>query len=248
MARQPLFELEPAPRAQRQTVDAADSIVASEKDVLERLRALNADRSVHGILVQLPLPRSLDPHRITDHLDPAKDVDGLNALNLGRLMQGQGVLRPCTPSGILRLLDEHRIGLRGKHAVVVGRSEIVGKPMALMLIERDATVTVCHSRTRDFSEQCRRADILIAAMGQPELIKANMVRDGVVVIDVGINRIDDPHQKTGYRVVGDVDYAHVALKCSAITPVPGGVGPMTIAMLLTNTVQSARNTLAFTAA
>ncbi len=205
----------------------------NEREVLDRLSALNADVSIHGILVQLPLPAGLDPHRITDHLDPEKDVDGLHALSLGRLMQGQGILRPCTPSGILRLLDEYGVGLRGKHAVVIGRSEIVGKPLALMLVERDATVTVCHSKTKDLGAVTRMADVVVVAAGRPHLLRADMVRNGAVVIDVGVNRLENG------RLAGDVAYDEVAAVAGHITPVPGGVGPMTVAMLIENCVKAA---------
>jgi methylenetetrahydrofolate dehydrogenase (NADP+)/methenyltetrahydrofolate cyclohydrolase len=206
---------------------------ASERDVLDRLNELNADRSVHGILVQLPLPAGLDPHRITDHIDPAKDVDGLHPLNLGRLMQGEGVLRPCTPSGILRLLDDYGVALRGRHAAVVGRSEIVGKPIALMLIERDATVSVCHSKTVDLAAITRAADVVVVAAGRPHLLKAAMVKPGAAIVDVGVNRLENG------RLAGDVAFDEVAAVAGHITPVPGGVGPMTVAMLIENCIKAA---------
>ena len=205
--------------------------------VISCLRRLNADSSVHGILVQLPLPDGLDAHAIAGHIDPDKDVDGLHVLNLGRLLQGTAYFRPCTPLGILRLLDDYGIGLRGKHAVVVGRSEIVGKPMALMLIERDATVTVCHSKTLDLGAVTRTADVIVMAAGRPHLLTGDMVKDGAVVIDVGINRLADG------RLAGDVAYDEVAHKASHITPVPGGVGPMTVAMLIENSVRAAERSI-----
>ena len=206
---------------------------ASEHEVLRRLDELNEDPRVHGVLVQLPLPAGLDPHLLAGHVSPDKDVDGLHAVNLGRLLQGQGVLRPCTPSGILRLLDEYGVALEGQHAVVVGRSEIVGKPMALMLIERNATVTVCHSRTRDLGAMTRLADLVVISAGRPHLLKADMVKRGAIVVDVGVNRLPDG------RLTGDADFDDIAATASHITPVPGGVGPMTVAMLIQNCVAAA---------
>jgi methylenetetrahydrofolate dehydrogenase (NADP+) / methenyltetrahydrofolate cyclohydrolase len=206
---------------------------ATEADVLQRIAGLNADASVHGILVQLPLPAGIRPHRIADHIVPHKDVDGLHALNFGRLLQGEEGFRPCTPAGIVRLLDEYGIEPRGKHVVIVGRSEIVGKPIALLLLERDATVTVCHSRTPDLGAMTRLADIVVVAVGRPHLLKADMVRPGAIVIDVGVNRLPDG------GLAGDADYAAIAPGAAYITPVPGGVGPMTVAMLIQNTVMAA---------
>ncbi|RPI47515.1 MAG: bifunctional methylenetetrahydrofolate dehydrogenase/methenyltetrahydrofolate cyclohydrolase FolD [Betaproteobacteria bacterium] len=206
---------------------------AREQDVVERLSVLNADRAVHGILVQLPLPRGIDAHRVAGHVDPEKDVDGLHAMNLGRLLQGQAIFRPCTPAGILRLLDHHEIQLQGRHAVVVGRSEIVGKPMALLLIERDATVTVCHSKTPDLGAMTRLADLVVVAVGRTHLLKADMVKAGAVVVDVGVNRLEDG------RLAGDAAFDELLPRVSHITPVPGGVGPMTVAMLIENTVKAA---------
>jgi methylenetetrahydrofolate dehydrogenase (NADP+)/methenyltetrahydrofolate cyclohydrolase len=198
-------------------------------DVLRLLAKLNADPSIHGILVQLPLPSHIDENTVINAIDPEKDADGLSPVNLGRLMSGHGVLKPCTPFGILKLLSYSDIRTEGKHAVVVGRSILVGRPIAAMLSGKglDATVTVCHSKTRDLAFVTRQADILIAAIGRPELITAGMVKEGA-------------SQPKGYRIVGDVKYEEVAPKCAAITPVPGGVGPMTITMLLYNTVLSAR--------
>jgi len=206
---------------------------ATESDVLQRVGALNADPSVHGILVQLPLPAAIRPHRIADHIAPHKDVDGLHALNFGRLLQGEEGFRPCTPAGIVRLLDEYKIDPRGKHVVVVGRSEIVGKPISLLLLERDATVTVCHSRTPDVGAVTRLADIVVVAVGRPHLLKADMVRPGAVVIDVGVNRLPDG------TLAGDADFEAIAPTAAYITPVPGGVGPMTVAMLIQNTIEAA---------
>jgi methylenetetrahydrofolate dehydrogenase (NADP+) / methenyltetrahydrofolate cyclohydrolase len=201
--------------------------------VLDCLDRLNADDAVHGVLVQLPLPAGMDPHAIAAHIAPTKDVDGLHACNLGRLVQGKAILPPCTPAGVLRLLDHYRIGLRGRHAVVIGRSEIVGKPMALLLIQHDATVTVCNSKTLDLARHTRSADVLVAAVGRVGLIKGDMVKAGAAVIDIGVNRMPDG------RLAGDVDAASVSAQAGHLTPVPGGVGPMTVAMLIENTVKAA---------
>lgn len=211
---------------------------ATEAQVLAQVEALNADASVHGILVQLPLPGGIRPHVVADHIAPAKDVDGLHAISLGRLLQNEPGFRPCTPAGILRLIDEYQIELRGKHLVVVGRSEIVGKPMALLGLERDATVTVCHSRTPDLALVTRAADIVVVAVGRPHLLKGDMVRSGVAVLDVGVNRLP-----TG-KLAGDADFDAIAPKAAYITPVPGGVGPMTVAMLIENAVIAAEKLLA----
>jgi methylenetetrahydrofolate dehydrogenase (NADP+) / methenyltetrahydrofolate cyclohydrolase len=206
---------------------------ATEDELLNIIRKLNADQSIHGILVQLPVPKHIRPDKIIEAIDPRKDVDGFHPYNVGRLVAGHPLHSSCTPAGILELFDRSRIELSGKEAVVVGRSNIVGKPMALMLLARNATVTICHTRTRDLAEVTRRADILVAAAGRAQIIKGDMVKEGVVVIDVGTNRSD-----TG-KLVGDVDFAAVSLKASYITPVPGGVGPMTRAMLLKNTLHAA---------
>ncbi len=196
---------------------------------------LNADDSVHGILVQLPLPQHLDATPVLDAILPAKDVDGFHPENVGLMLQGRPRFLPCTPHGVMKMLRHEKIETAGKHAVVIGRSDIVGKPMAALLVQRgaDATVTICHSRTEDIAAICRQADILIAAVGIPEFVKGHMIKPGAVVIDVGINRVND-------KLVGDVDYAAAAEVAAAITPVPGGVGPMTIAMLLQNTLKAAR--------
>lgn len=215
----------------------------SEKELLAEIDLLNQDPSVDGILVQLPLPEQMNPHRITYHIHPDKDVDGFHPFNVGKMLIGEkdGFL-PCTPLGIRVLLERSKIETQGKHIVVLGRSNIVGKPAAALLMQNtpsgNATVTIAHSYTRNLKEITLLADILVAAIGKPHFITADMVKEGAVVIDVGTNKVDDPSAKKGYRIVGDVDFANVAPKCSFITPVPGGVGPMTIAMLLQNTLLS----------
>jgi methylenetetrahydrofolate dehydrogenase (NADP+)/methenyltetrahydrofolate cyclohydrolase len=201
--------------------------------VFARLAALNRDPAVHGILVQLPLPAGLDPHMIAAQLDPSKDVDGFHAVNLGRLLQGRAHFPPCTAAGAIRLLEDAGIALRGKHAVVVGRSEIAGKPLALLLIERDATVTICHSKTPDLALHTSAADVLAVAVGRAGLVDGRMVKPGAAVVDVGVNRT------AAGVLVGDVDQASVAARAGFLTPVPGGVGPMTVAMLMENTVRAA---------
>jgi methylenetetrahydrofolate dehydrogenase (NADP+)/methenyltetrahydrofolate cyclohydrolase len=215
----------------------------SEADLLATVDRLNADPEIHGILVQLPLPKHINSEKVLHRIDPAKDVDGFHPVNVGKLVTGdKTAFRPATPYGVQQMLLRSGIETRGAHAVIVGRSNIVGKPMANLLIQQgpggDATVTVCHSRTRDLPSVARSADILIAAIGKPEFVTADMVRPGAVVIDVGINRVEDASQPKGYRLTGDVAYGPVAEVASAITPVPGGVGPMTIAMLLQNTLQA----------
>jgi len=214
-----------------------------EADLLGIVDQLNADPAIHGILVQLPLPRHMNSEKVLHRIDPAKDVDGFHPMNVGKLVIGDPTaLRPCTPYGVQQMLIRSGIETRGAHAVIVGRSNIVGRPMANLLIQQgpggDATVTVCHSRTRDLPGVCRAADILIAAIGKAEFVTRDFVRPGAVVIDVGINRVDDPTRPKGYRLVGDVKYAECAELAAAITPVPGGVGPMTIAMLMMNTLQA----------
>jgi methylenetetrahydrofolate dehydrogenase (NADP+)/methenyltetrahydrofolate cyclohydrolase len=194
---------------------------------------LNNDAAVHGILVQLPLPKQIDPQAVIDAIDPAKDVDGFHISNVGLLGTGQKAMVPCTPLGCLMMLRDHHGSLAGLNAVVVGRSNIVGKPMAQLLLGDSCTVTIAHSRTKDLAEVCKRADILVAAVGRPEMITGEMVRPGATVIDVGINRVERDGKP---RLVGDVDYASAAAVAGAITPVPGGVGPMTIACLLANTL------------
>ncbi len=220
----------------------------SEQKLLDVIAALAVDQNVHGILVQLPLPPQIDPDTVLRAIPPEKDVDGFHPVNLGRLLHGQDCLVPCTPAGVQELLLRSGNDPSGKHVVVVGRSNIVGKPLAALLMQKregaNATVTVCHSRTRDLAEHTRRADILVAAMGSPKFVKAEMVGQGAVVIDVGVNRVEDPTAKRGYRLVGDVDFDAVSEVAAAITPVPGGVGPMTIAMLMKNTVKAAQWQLA----
>lgn len=205
----------------------------SEADLLARIRALNADASVHGILVQLPLPKHMDSHKVIETISPAKDVDGFHVASAGALMVGQPGFWPCTPYGCLKMLDSIGYDLKGKHAVVIGRSNIVGKPMAMMLLGRDATVTVCHSRTKDLKAMTLQADVVVAAVGKRDVLTADMVKPGAVVIDVGMNRNDEG------KLCGDVDFAGVREVAGWITPVPGGVGPMTRAMLLVNTIQAA---------
>jgi methylenetetrahydrofolate dehydrogenase (NADP+)/methenyltetrahydrofolate cyclohydrolase len=215
----------------------------SEEELLGIVDRLNADPRIHGILVQLPLPKHINSEKVLFRLSPLKDVDGFHPVNVGKLVTGdRTAFRPATPYGVQQMLVRSGIETKGAHAVIVGRSNIVGKPMANILIQQgpggDATVTVCHSRTRDLPAVTRSADILIAAIGKAEFVTADMVRPGVVVIDVGINRVEDASQPKGYRLVGDVAYGPVSDVASAITPVPGGVGPMTIAMLLRNTLQA----------
>ena len=213
----------------------------TQADLLALIARLNADPAVHGILVQLPLPRGLDEDAVLLAIDPAKDVDGFHPVSAGRLLLGQPTFLPCTPHGILVLLERSGIPVAGRHVVVVGRSNIVGKPLANLLLRRgvDATVTVCHTRTPDLGRFTRQADILVVAAGRPGTVGADMVREGAVVVDVGVNRVPDPSRPRGYRLVGDVDFDALLPKVSRITPVPGGVGPMTIAMLLANTIQAA---------
>ena len=213
----------------------------TQEELLARVAELNRDPQIHGILVQSPPPKQIDEAAIVRALDPAKDVDGFHPLNVAKLAMGDDSgFVPCTPLGCLRLLREAGVKLSGANVVVLGRSMIVGKPMALLLMNKgvDATVTVAHSRTRELAEVTGRADVLIAAIGQPEFVKAGHVREGAVVIDVGINRVDDATNPRGYKLVGDVAFEEVAAKARAITPVPGGVGPMTIAMLMSNTVKA----------
>ena len=206
---------------------------AKPADVLDKIRELNADPRVHGILVQLPLPRQFQVHEVLETISADKDVDGFHLLNLGALISGESTFPPCTPYGVMTMLDYYKIPLVGAHAVVVGRSNIVGKPQALMLLARDATVTICTSKTRDLAQYTRMADVLVVAVGRPQMITGDMVKPGATVVDVGINRTADG------RLVGDVDFEIVKPVAGHLTPVPGGVGPMTITMLLANTVRSA---------
>ncbi len=216
----------------------------TQAELLALIAKLNADARFNGILVQLPLPSQIDENTVLHAVRPEKDVDGIHPVNAGLLLQGTPVFAPCTPAGVQQMLLRSGYDAAGEHVVVVGRSNIVGKPMAALMASKgkgaNATVTQCHTGTRDLAHFTRQADILIAAMGVPEAIKGDMVRDGVVVIDVGTNRVDDPSKQSGYRLTGDVDFAAVSKKAEAISPVPGGVGPMTIAMLLVNTLKSAR--------
>jgi methylenetetrahydrofolate dehydrogenase (NADP+)/methenyltetrahydrofolate cyclohydrolase len=213
--------------------------------VVERM---NRDPRINGILVQLPLPKHLDESAVLLAINPDKDVDGFHPVNVGRMVTGQKAFLPCTPHGVVQLLIRNGVRLKGAEVVIVGRSNIVGKPLANMLIQKsetgDATVTVCHTRTKDLARHTRAADIVIAAAGRPNTITADMIREGAVVIDVGVNRIEDATKKAGFRLVGDVDFEAVKEKASLITPVPGGVGPMTITMLLYNTVESAERAAA----
>jgi len=217
----------------------------SENELVDLVESYNKHMDYHGILVQLPLPKHIDESRIIQSIDPAKDVDGFHPVNVGKIMIGMDTLFPCTPYGIIELLIRYGIKTSGKHVVVIGRSNIVGKPVANMLLQKkegaNAIVTVCHSAAQDISDFTKKADILIAAIGRANFVTANMVKEGAVVIDVGINRIEDPYSKKGYKVVGDVDFDSVEKKASFITPVPGGVGPMTIAMLLKNTFNAYTN-------
>ena len=216
----------------------------SQEELIALVRELNADSRFHGILVQLPLPAHIEEREVILSIDPDKDVDGMHPINGGRLLEGNPRFLPATPAGVQQMLVRTGNDPAGKHVVIVGRSNIVGKPLSVLLMQKapgaNATVTVCHTGTRDLAALTLQADIVVAAIGRPRALTADMVADGAVVIDVGINRVDDATRKSGYRLVGDVDYDAVAEKASAITPVPGGVGPMTIAMLLTNTLRAAR--------
>jgi methylenetetrahydrofolate dehydrogenase (NADP+) / methenyltetrahydrofolate cyclohydrolase len=214
----------------------------AEDEVLKCIRALNADERIHGILVQLPLPQHISGSNVVDAISADKDVDGFHFYNLGRLVAGHSTIPPCTPYGVMRLLEYENIPVRGQHAVIVGAGNIVGKPMAIMLLQKGATVTICNSKTRDLALHTRQADILVVAVGKPKLVGADMVKQGAVVIDVGINRLPDG------RLAGDVDFDGLLGKAGALTPVPGGVGPMTVTMLLINTIEAAERALARRAA
>jgi methylenetetrahydrofolate dehydrogenase (NADP+)/methenyltetrahydrofolate cyclohydrolase len=215
----------------------------TEQNLLKLIEKMNNDPKINGILVQLPLPDHINESKVLLAIDPHKDVDGFHPMNIGKMVAGEDAFLPCTPNGIIHLLLRSGVKLEGAEVVVVGRSNIVGKPIANMLIQKsdtgNATVTVCHTRTKNLAEHVKRADIVIAAAGRPNTVTADMVKEGVVVIDVGVNRVDDATKKRGYRLVGDVDFEAVKEKASLITPVPGGVGPMTITMLMYNTVESA---------
>jgi methylenetetrahydrofolate dehydrogenase (NADP+)/methenyltetrahydrofolate cyclohydrolase len=216
----------------------------SEQELLLEIDKLNADPGLHGFIVQLPLPKHISVDKVIERVSPLKDVDGFHPTNLGKLAKGQATFVSATPWGIVRLMEYYQIETEGKHVVVLGRSQIVGLPMSLLMARNgnpgNATVTICHSKTKNLASIASQADILIAAIGIPEFVKPEMVKEGAVVIDVGINRLADESKKSGFRLVGDVDYAAVSPKCAAITPVPGGVGPMTIAALMQNTLEAAR--------
>ena len=215
--------------------------------LLDLITELNGREEIDGILVQLPLPGHLDEKEILSAIDPAKDVDSFHPQNVGRLVIGDYFFAPCTPSGILTLIDSAGVDLTGKECVVIGRSNIVGKPMAVLMMQKaypgDATVTVCHSRSKDLVKECREADIIIAALGQPNFVKADMVKEGAVIIDVGTTRVPDATKKSGFKLTGDVKFDEVAPKCSFITPVPGGVGPMTIVSLMRNTLLAGKKAI-----
>lgn len=205
-----------------------------EEELLSLIDKLNGDETIHGILVQLPLPRHISEKKVIERIDPKKDVDAFHPYNVGKIMLGEAVFLPCTPAGIMKLLEKYSIDIKGKKCVVVGRSNIVGKPMALLLLEKNGTVTVCHSKTADLEDEIKKADILVVAIGKPKFVTADMVKPGAVVIDVGINRLENG------KLAGDVDFDTVSEIASYITPVPGGVGPMTITMLLQNTLKAAK--------
>ena len=216
----------------------------SQEELMALVEKMNKDPKINGILVQLPLPKGLNEAEVLLAIDPTKDVDGFHPVNVGKMVVGEKAFLPCTPHGVIQLLKRSGVTIEGSEVVIVGRSNIVGKPLANMLIQKkpnaNATVTVCHTRTKDLTYHTKRADIIIAAAGRPNTVTADMIKEGVVVIDVGVNRVEDATKKRGYRLVGDVDFEAVKEKASFITPVPGGVGPMTITMLLYNTVESAK--------
>ena len=220
---------------------------SAQKDVEELVKALAEDNKIDGILVQLPLPAHLDAENILKLIPTAKDVDGFSAENIGKLAMKEECLVACTPNGVMKMLEHYNIDVAGKRAVVVGRSNIVGKPMAALMMQKaypgDATVTVCHSRSKDLVKECQEADIIIAALGQPNFVKAEMVKEGAVVIDVGTTRVPDASKKSGFKLTGDVKFDEVAPKCSFITPVPGGVGPMTIVSLMKNTLLAGKKAI-----
>ncbi len=220
------------------------SVETSQEDLLALIEKMNKDPKINGILVQLPLPDHLNEAEVLMAIDPAKDVDGFHPVNVGKMVVGEECFLPCTPHGVVQLLARSGVKIEGSRVAVVGRSNIVGKPVANMLLQKkengNATVTICHTRTKNLADITRQADVIIAAAGRPNTITADMVKEGAAVIDVGVNRVDDPASKRGYRLVGDVDFEAVKEKAGLITPVPGGVGPMTITMLLYNTVESAK--------
>lgn len=219
----------------------------SEDELLAVVAGLNQDPDIDGFIVQLPLPKHIDEHKVTLAIDPKKDVDGFHPSNFGRMAQGLPAYLPATPNGIMEMLKRYEVPTEGKEVVVLGRSNIVGMPMSILLAQKNypgnASVTICHSRTKDLEAHTRRADIIVAAIGIPEFLKADMVKEGVVIIDVGINRVDDETRKRGYRLCGDVDFEGVSPKASLITPVPGGVGPMTVVSLLMNTLKASKGTV-----
>ena len=216
----------------------------SEQDLLALVEKLNKDEAVHGILVQLPLPKQIDEHKVLNLILPEKDVDGFHPVNVGRMLIGDPIFLPCTPHGVQQMLARSGVEIEGSHVVVLGRSNIVGKPVAAILVQKakdaNATVTICHSRTKNLAAMTSQGDILIAAIGVPEFVKADMVKEGAAVIDVGVNRVEDSSKKSGFKLVGDVDFDAVKEKAGAISPVPGGAGPMTITMLLHNTIRAAK--------
>jgi methylenetetrahydrofolate dehydrogenase (NADP+)/methenyltetrahydrofolate cyclohydrolase len=218
----------------------------SEENLLALVEKLNKDEAVHGILVQLPLPKQIDEHKVLNLILPEKDVDGFHPVNVGRMLIGDPIFLPCTPHGVQQMLARSGIEIEGSHVVVLGRSNIVGKPVAAILVQKakdaNATVTICHSRTKNLAEMTSQGDILIAAIGVPEFVKADMVKEGAAVIDVGVNRVEDSSKKSGFKLVGDVDFDAVKEKAGAISPVPGGAGPMTITMLLHNTIRATKMT------
>lgn len=219
----------------------------TEEELLAVVKDLNQDSDIDGFIVQLPLPQHIDEHKVTLAIDPKKDVDGFHPSNFGRMAQGLPAYLPATPNGIMEMLKRYEVPTEGKEVVVLGRSNIVGMPMGILLAQKNypgnASVTICHSRTKDLKQHTRRADIIVAAIGIPEFLKADMVKEGAVIIDVGINRVDDDTRKRGYRLCGDVDFAEVAPKASLITPVPGGVGPMTVVSLLMNTLKASKGVM-----
>lgn len=230
-----------------QEVGFKSTLIRLEEDIsslklLDVIIDLNRDPDVHGILVQLPLPKHISEEEVINTIDPNKDVDGFHPNNIGRMILGHPTFIPATPYGIMLLLEHYKIDTKGKHAVVVGRSNIVGRPISILLSENrpqgNCTVTICHSHTKNLKEICQSADIIIAALGRPHFVTADMVKEGAVIVDVGITRVPDASKKSGYRIAGDVDFENVAPKCSFITPVPGGVGPMTIAALMKNTFKA----------
>ena len=227
------------------TVNLSESI--SEEELIEVIEKYNQNPLFHGILVQLPLPNHINEMRILLAIDPKKDVDGFHPMNTGNLWNGRPQMVPCTPAGIMEILREYNVELEGKTAVIIGRSNIVGKPMASLMMQKaypgDATVTVCHSRSKDLVKECQEADIIIAALGQPNFVKAEMVKEGAVIIDVGTTRVLDATKKSGFKLTGDVKFDEVAPKCSYITPVPGGVGPMTIVSLMKNTLLAGKKAI-----